>query len=208
MSGQHRSNFSAKRLRRQDDCGDSFHLCCTSTGLYNCLRGVIEQIHISGGGLPKCPIMRAFAGPLGLEGDKHAHPRFHGGPKKALLLITAEGIEELHAAGFPLFGGAMGENLTTRGLDRRRMRLGQRYRAGAVELELTSMRVPCLALDVYGTALRQAVYDARVKAGDPGSPRWGLGGFYAAVVTPGEIVPQDIIALADDCAPPVDATSA
>ena len=161
------------------------------------MRGVVEQIHISGGGLPKAPVAYARVGLLGIEGDRHAHPRYHGGALKALLVVTAEGIDELREAGFPLFAGALGENLTTRGLDRRAMRLGHKYQAGGVVLELTSMRVPCSALEVYGKALRQAVYDSRVKAGDAGSPRWGLGGFYAAVLTPGEIVPQDIIALAE-----------
>lgn len=116
---------------------------------------------------------------------------------KALLVVTAEGIDELHQAGYPLWAGALGENVTTRGLDRHAMRLGQRFLAGTVLLELTSMRVPCSALDVYGTSLGRAVYDAKVRAGDPTSPRWGLGGFYASVITPGEIVPRDIIALAE-----------
>ena len=49
---------------------------------------------------------------------------------QALLLITSEGIDELIEQGYPVFAGAMGENLTTLGLDRRQMRIGQRYRVG------------------------------------------------------------------------------
>jgi MOSC domain-containing protein YiiM len=161
------------------------------------MRGVVEHIHTSPGGVPKFPVSYARVGDQGIEGDGHAHPQFHGGPRKALLLITSEGLEELIALGFPVFPGALGENLTTRGLDRRQMRLGQVYRAGSVSLRLTTMRVPCGALDRYGSDIRGAVYDARVKAGDTGSSRWGLGGFYAAVIEPGEIRPQDIIALAE-----------
>ena len=84
-----------------------------------------------------------------------------------MLLITSEGIDELIAQGFSLFPGALGENLTTAGLDRRLMRPGQRYRAGEVFLELTRLRGPCAALDVYGPGLQKAIYDPQVKAGDP-----------------------------------------
>ncbi len=77
------------------------------------------------------------------------------------------------------------------------MRIGQRYRAGEVMLEITKMRSPCATLDVYGPSIKQAVYDAEVKAGDASSPRWGLGGFYARVVHSGTIRPGDIIGLVD-----------
>ena len=40
------------------------------------------------------------------------------------------------------------------------------------------------------------MYDARVQAGDPDSPRWGLSGFYASVVRPGPAQAGDPIALA------------
>ena len=98
------------------------------------MRGFIEQINISPGGVPKRAIPHGIVNQLGIEGDKHAHPEFHGGTRQALLLITAEGIAELVDAGYPLYFGALGENLTTRGLDRREMRPGQRYRAGGVLL--------------------------------------------------------------------------
>jgi MOSC domain-containing protein YiiM len=114
-----------------------------------------------------------------------------------LLLITSEGIEELIAQGYPLYPGALGENLTTQGLDRRQMRAGQRYRAGEVLLEITKLRGPCSTLDVYGPGIQRALYDAQVKVGDPSSARWGLGGFYAQVLKAGAIRPHDIIMLVD-----------
>jgi MOSC domain-containing protein YiiM len=161
------------------------------------MHGVVEQLSISAGGVPKYAILQAVVNDLGIEGDKHAHPRFHGGPQQALLIITAEGIDELKAAGFPVYPGALGENLTTRGLNRREMRIGQRYRAGSVVLQLTKMRQPCSALDPYGEGIQQAVFDSDVKRGDFNSPLWGLGGFYASIIENGEILPGDIISLAD-----------
>ncbi|HTS48001.1 MAG TPA: MOSC domain-containing protein [Bryobacteraceae bacterium] len=157
----------------------------------------ILQINISPGGIPKRPIAEAIVTAECIRGDAWAHPQFHGGPNQALLLITSEGIAELVAQGFPLYYGALGENLTTSGLDRRQMRLGQRYRAGEVLLELTKLRVPCSTLDQYGPGIKEAIYDLQVKAGDPASPCWGLSGFYARVIRPGVIRPHDIITLVD-----------
>jgi MOSC domain-containing protein YiiM len=147
----------------------------------------ILQINISKGGVPKLPVTEAVITPLGIDGDLHAHPEIHGGLIKALLLITSEGIEELKGQGFPLFYGALGENLTTSGLDRRSLRIGQRWRIGEAVIELTRIRTPCRTIEVYGAGIGQAVYDQDVKAGDPSSPRWGLSGFYASVVHAGSI---------------------
>jgi len=160
-------------------------------------HGYIVQINISPGGIPKRPVSEATITFEGIRGDAWAHPDIHGGPNQALLVITEEGIAELASQGFPVYAGALGENLTTAGLDRRQMRPGQRYRAGEVVLELTKPRAPCATLSVYGPGIQHAVYDAQVKAGDPTSPRWGLGGFYARVIHPGVIRAQDIITLAD-----------
>jgi MOSC domain-containing protein YiiM len=160
------------------------------------LAGSILQINVSRGGVPKRAIAEGQVTPLGIAGDGHAHPEIHGGPQRALLLITAEGIDELAACGFPLSYGALGENLTTQGLDRRSLRAGQRYRAGQAVIELTRPRGPCATLNAY-PGIQTAIYDAAVKAGDPSSPRWGLSGFYASVVTPGSIRAGDPIVLLD-----------
>jgi MOSC domain-containing protein YiiM len=161
------------------------------------VTGTIVQINISPGGIPKRPIAEGEVTPEGIRGDSWAHPQFHGGPNQALLLITSEGIEELIARGYPLHAGSLGENLTVAGLDRREMRIGQRYRAGEVLLELTKVRTPCSTLNIYGPSIQQAVYDRQVKAGDVSSPRWGLSGFYARVLRAGVVRPRDIIQLVD-----------
>lgn len=161
------------------------------------MTGSIVQINISPGGIPKRAIAEATVTPLGILGDSCAHPEIHGGPNQALLLITAEGIDELVAQGFALYPGALGENLTTRGLDRRQVREGQRYRAGEVFLEITKRRSPCATLYVYGRHLHAAIYDPKVKAHDASSPLWGLSGFYARVLRPGVIRRHDIITLVD-----------
>jgi MOSC domain-containing protein YiiM len=156
------------------------------------VTGTVVQVSLSRGGIPKHPVPSAQVTETGLAGDSWRYP-FHGGIRKAILLITAEGIDELVAMGFGLYPGALGENLTTRGLERRALRIGQRFRVGEAEIELASIRTPCSTLDVYGSGIQTTLSDARVAGGDAGSPRWGLSGFYAAVIRPGLVRCGDVI---------------
>ncbi len=160
------------------------------------MTGTILQVNVSRGGIPKRAIPSGELTAAGIAGDAWRFP-FHGGTRKAILLVTVEGIDELCSQGFPLFPGALGENLTTRGLDRRALRLGQRLQVGDAAIELTTIRTPCATLDLYGTGIQAAMYDARVQKGDHEAPSWGLSGFYASVVQLGTIRPGDAIALAN-----------
>ncbi len=160
------------------------------------MTGSILQISVSAGGVPKHAVPQALVTELGIEGDGHAHPEIHGGPDRAVLLITTEGIEELAALGFPLTRGSLGENLTTQGIGRREWRTGQRWSIGAeAVIQITKRRGPCQALNVYGSGIQAAIFDALTQAGDPASPKWGLSGVYASVVTPGLLRPGDPIVL-------------
>ena len=141
----------------------------------------ILQISISPGGVPKTPIARAEVGPLGIVGDGHRF-RLHGGREKALLILASEVIDTLRAEGWPLFYGALGENLTTEGFDHRNWRAGQRFRIGEVLLELTTPREPCRTLNPYGRGIERRL---RAKPSE--------GGFYAAVLVGGILTPRAII---------------
>ena len=164
------------------------------------MTGTIVQISVSRGGIPKRPVMEAVLTPLGIEGDRHAHPEIYGGPQQAVLLITAESINELVKRGYPVFPGAMGENLTTLGLDRRLLRTGQRYRVGSAVIELTKLRAPCATQDIYGPDIKREIYGKQARDGDHTSPRWALGGFYAAVVQAGLVRVGDEIMLESELA--------
>jgi MOSC domain-containing protein YiiM len=164
------------------------------------MPATIVQVNVSNGGVPKRAIAQGRVTAEGVVGDRHAHPHIHGGPTKAVLLITSEGIEELKCEGYDVYPGALGENFTTQGLDRKQVRIGQRYRVGSAVIEITKMRQPCDQLSGYGTGIQRAVYDERVRDGDATSPLWGLAGFYAAVVKPGVVEPGDaVIALEEAC---------
>jgi len=159
------------------------------------VQGSIVQVSISPGGLPKRAITEGWITPLGIEGDRHAHPQIHGGPLKAILIIAAEVVDALTERGYPLFYGAMGENITTRGIEIRDMRVGDQFRVGGAVLEITQPRGPCSALDVYGTTLKLEVYDQKVKQRDYSSTRWGMSGFYASVIEAGAVREGDAVTL-------------
>ena len=142
--------------------------------------GVVVQMNISNGGVPKQPIETANVNRLGIAGDKHVY-RLHGGPEKALLLMSAELIDTLATEGFPVYYGALGENLTIQGLLHTEWRAGQKFSVGTTLIQLTEPRVPCKTLNPFGTGIQKRIFDAKVKAGNPASPHWGESGFYAAV---------------------------
>jgi MOSC domain-containing protein YiiM len=159
----------------------------------------VLQVSVSPGGVPNRAIPEGHLVKGGIKGDGWRHPTFHGGPERAILLMTAEGIDELRARGFPLFYGALGENITSVGLDRRALRLGQRFQVGTAVIELTRVRTPCATMDVYGAEIQEAIFDLLALRSDSTSPVWGMSGFYASVVTPGVVRPGDPIQLADAC---------
>jgi len=126
--------------------------------------------------------------PDGVEDDRHRDLKHHGGPDKAVLMIAAELIDSLAARGFPIYYGALGENLTVRGFDPHLWRAGQRYRIGPdAVVEFTKLRVPCANLNVYGPPIKSELYDAECHVGDITSLHWAHGGFYARVLHTGLI---------------------
>jgi MOSC domain-containing protein YiiM len=143
------------------------------------------QVNISDGGVPKRPLESAVVGRLGIDGDQHLY-RLHGGPLKALLLMAAELIDLLAGEGFSVYYGALGENLTVRGLTYSAWRSGQRFRVGSVLLELTDAREPCGKLRPYGTGIEKRI-----------SRTPGESGFYAAVLQGGNIRAGDTIQMVD-----------
>jgi MOSC domain-containing protein YiiM/GNAT superfamily N-acetyltransferase len=106
--------------------------------------GRVLQVNISGGGVPKRPVDRAWVGRFGLDGDAHRENTVHGGPHRAVCLFGVEVIERLQSEGHPIEAGGAGENLTTSGIEWSLLPVGTRVRVGdEVELELSSSTTPC-----------------------------------------------------------------
>lgn len=115
-------------------------------------------------------------GPLGLEGDFIADPRYHGGPDKAVYAYAAEDYawweEQL---GRKLAPGLFGENLTLSGIDLCGARVGDVLKVGGVTLEAREPRLPC-------SRLGMKMGDARFIKRFLKAERWGV---YFGVLKPG-----------------------
>ncbi len=113
--------------------------------------------------------IRLVAG-LGVEGDAHAGKtvqhlsRIAKDPSvpnlRQVHLIHAELHDELRKQGFDVAPGAMGENVTTRGIDLLALPAGTRLRLGAeAVVEITGLRNPCAQLDGIAKGLMAATLD-------------------------------------------------
>src|SRR3954471_4221077 len=139
-------------------------------------------------GIFKEPVVgRVTLRTLNLDGDRQADLTVHGGPAKAVYAYPSEHYPfwrgELPGMDFPW--GAFGENLTTEGLREDDVHIGDRFRAGGVELMVTQPRMPCFKLAIR---FNRADMVKRFL-------RSGRTGFYLAVVREGEIGAGDALEL-------------
>jgi MOSC domain-containing protein YiiM len=137
----------------------------------------------------------------GVEGDAHAgttvkhRSRWRKDPAQPNLrqvhLIHEELLHELRAGGFDLLPGALGENVTTAGVDLLALPAGTRLRLGAsAVIEVTGLRNPCVQMDRYRAGLMQAVLDR-----DTEGRLVRKAGVMALAVMSGEVFPGDPIAV-------------
>jgi len=140
----------------------------------------IFQLNMSKGGVPKIPVREAQANWLGLVGDLQRDTEHHGGPERALCLYPLEHIIALQAEGHPVFPGALGENITTVGLDWTRITPGTRLRLGEnVVIEITRYTTPC---ETIATSFRDGRF---VRVSQKVHPGWSR--VYARVLQPGRL---------------------
>ena len=111
--------------------------------------GVIQNINISDGGVPKHSISHAVVNELGIEGDGHSNTKSHGGPMRALCLFSSELQEALNAEGHTIAPGDLGENITISGLDWNIVTPGRRFQLGSVSIEITEYTAPCYKIGAY-----------------------------------------------------------
>jgi MOSC domain-containing protein YiiM len=102
-------------------------------------------------------------------------------------LIHAELHDELRGQGFAVEPGAMGENVTTRGIDLLGLPAGTRLRLGEqAVVEITGLRNPCVQLDGIERGLMAATLDR-----DGGGELVRKAGVMAIVIESGEVRPGD-----------------
>lgn len=120
----------------------------------------------------------------GLVGDAQADRKAHGGPGKALHHFPTEHYARL-AAAFPaarrLAPGALGENISTRGLTEDTVCIGDVFRLGSVRLQVSQPRTPCWKIDHQMACEGVAAFIGE----------HGLAGWYYRVLEAGEIAAGD-----------------
>jgi MOSC domain-containing protein YiiM len=138
---------------------------------------------------------------LGVEGDAHVgrtvqhRSRVARDPTQPNLrqvhLVHAELLEQLRAQGFDVAPGAIGENVTTRGVDLLALPRGTRLRLGeSAVVEVTGLRNPCVQLDRFQDGLLAAVLNRDEHGG-----LVRKSGVMAVVLTDGVVRPSDRIAV-------------
>jgi MOSC domain-containing protein YiiM len=93
---------------------------------------------------------RVHVGRENIAGDQQSDLTAHGGPDKAVYAYPSEHYVpwrlELPDAELPW--GAFGENFTTEGLLEGDVWIGDRYRIGTAEFQVSQPRIPCYKLQV------------------------------------------------------------
>lgn len=147
------------------------------------VSGVVVQVSLSPGGVPKLPVLRAAVTAQGVSGDRQATRRHHGRPWQAVCLWSAEVVDALAAEGHPIGYGSAGENLTVRGLPWASVRPGARLLVGSALVEVMAFAIPC-------RKNAQWFADGRFRRMAQGvSP--GRSRLYARVVVDGVVAPGD-----------------
>jgi hypothetical protein len=136
---------------------------------------------------------------LGVEGDVHAGATVRHRSRvkrdatqpnlRQVHLIHAELHDELRTQGFSIEPGAMGENITTRGVDLLGLPVGTRLRLGdQAVVKVTGLRTPCGQLNGVSEGLQSAVLGR-----DDDGELVRKAGVMSVVVTGGDVFPDDAI---------------
>ena len=122
------------------------------------MGAVLVQVNVSGGGMPKVPVLSAEVTADGVAGDRQRNRKYHGGPYRAVCIFSEELYEWLRNWGVDLVNGSVGENFTTRGLDLQKLSVGDRLRVGdGCVIEITGVRVPCSQLKKWDADLPELI---------------------------------------------------
>lgn len=144
------------------------------------MDGQIVQINISNGGVPKHAVPEVLVTATGLEGDRQANLKYHGGPNRAVCLWSAEILKSLQEEGHPIQPGDAGENVTIAGLPWHSLVPGTCLQVGdTLKLEITDYAAPCRQI---GAWFKDRRYSRISQKHFPGSSR-----LYARVLLPGRI---------------------
>jgi MOSC domain-containing protein YiiM len=146
----------------------------------------VYQVNLSGGGVPKLPVLEAVIATTGVEGDRQRNLNVHGGLDRALCLFSQDLIERLQDEGHSIDAGSSGENLTIAGLEWEKLKLGDQLQVGPdVQLEITNYTAPC---DQNAQWFRDRDIKRISQKKNPGWSRLSAKVLREGVVRPGDVV--------------------
>ncbi|WP_439599056.1 MOSC domain-containing protein [Falsiroseomonas sp.] len=136
---------------------------------------------------------------LGVQGDAHCgvlvkhRSRVKANPNqpnlRQLHLIPAERLASLREQGFGVAPGALGENVTTEGVDLFALPRGTRLHLGeSAVVEVTGLRNPCHQLDSFQKGLMKATLERA-----PDGTLLLRAGIMAVVIEGGELTAGDAV---------------
>lgn len=147
---------------------------------------------------PKRDLILLLEG-FGVDGDAHAGATVKHRSRVArdaaqpnlrqVHLLPAELLDGLVTDGYVIAPGALGENVTTRGIDLLALGRGSRLRLGeSGVVEITGLRNPCMQLDRFATGLMR-----RLSPRDEDGNVRRLAGVMGIVVSSGYVHADDVI---------------
>lgn len=129
---------------------------------------------------------KVFLGYEGFENDQVGDPRLHGGVDKAVCVYSREHFNYwIHEKGLHLNTPAFGENLTVEGLLETNAHIGDVFKIGDAQVQISQPRQPCHKINKVYNNQEMACW---VKSS-------GFTGFYFRVIEQGWVTPGDEIIL-------------
>ena len=136
------------------------------------------------GGVPKPSVDSIDVRLNGVFGERIRDTKHHGGPKRAVCILSNQTLEFLQNEGHPISGGSTGENLLI-DIDEEFLRPGVRLKFANVELEITSPAPPCKTIQ---TSFTNGDFKQLSHKLNPQRTRW-----YAQVIQEGIIQVDEVV---------------
>ena len=102
------------------------------------------------GGVPKPSVDSIDVRFNGVLGERIRDTKHHGGPNRAVCILSNQTLEFLQDQGHPIDGGSTGENLLL-DVEEEALEPGVRLKFSHVELEITSPAPPCKTIQASFT---------------------------------------------------------
>jgi len=155
-----------------------------------CGAEIVQLGGVQSGIGQKAVATELVVGTARVDGDAQADPKHHGGLDRVLHHFPREHYSQYRR--WDLISGlkdapAMGENISTVGLDESQVNIGDIIQIGAVKLQVTQPRSPCFKLNLqfehqdFALAMQQS----------------GRCGWFYRVLEPGTIYANDTIVLVE-----------